>query len=257
MRQGRLPSRLVIMVMLILFSVISYYLKTQTNPVTGEKQRVALSPEQEVALGLQSAPEMAAQFGGLYQDEDIQQKIREIGNRLVQRTHAAQSPYQFNFYVLNDQNTINAFALPGGQIFITMAMLAKLHSDDEIAAVLGHEMAHVIHRHSSEQMAQRGLLDGIVQSVAVGSGNMNSAQIATYVGQIMNMKYSRQDELESDNYGVKYAHAAGYDARAALAVMKVLEDASGGSLRNEFMSTHPSPANRVEEIKKELKLLGY
>ena len=91
----------------------------------------------------------------------------------------------------------------------------------------------------------------------IRSGNMNSAQIASYVGQMMNMKYGRDDELESDNYGVRYCHEAGYDPRAALAVMKVLAESSGGAERSEFMSTHPSPANRIEQINKHLKELGY
>ncbi len=258
MSQGsKFPTRLLIMGAFILFSVVSYYMKSQVNPVTGESQRVSLSPEEEVAMGLQSAPQMAAQFGGLYPDENVQLKIRSIGQRIVQRTQAGKSPYQFNFHVLADERTINAFALPGGQIFITAAMLSKLKTEDEVASVLGHEIAHVIHRHSAEQMAQKGLLDGIVQGVAVGSGSMNSAQIAGYVGQMMNMKYGRDDELESDEYGVKYCHEAGYDARAALAVMKILAESSGGSERSEFGSTHPSPANRIEQINMHLKALGY
>ncbi len=256
MRQKRkFPVRLLIMGGFILFSVVSYYMKSQVNPVTGEKQRVSLTPQEEVAMGLQSAPQMAAQFGGLYPDENVQLKIRSIGQRIVNSTHAKQSPYQFNFHVLADDRTINAFALPGGQIFITAAMLSKLKSEDEVASVLGHEIAHVIHRHSAEQMAQKGLLNGIVQGVAMGSGNMSGAEIANYVGQMMNMKYGRDDELESDEYGVKYCHEAGYDARASLAVMKILAEASGGSNRSEFMSTHPSPANRIEKIKEHLARL--
>jgi len=256
MKQKRkIPVRLLIMGGFILFSVISYFMKSQVNPVTGEKQRVSLTPKEEVAMGLQSAPQMAAQFGGLYPDDNVQLKIRAIGQRLVQSTHAKESPYQFNFHVLADERTINAFALPGGQIFITAAMLSKLKSVDAVASVLGHEIAHVIHRHSAEQMAQKGLLNGIIQGVAMGSGNMNSSQIAGYVGQMMSMKYGRDDELESDEYGVKYCHQAGYDARAALEVMEVLAEASGGADRSDFNSTHPSPANRIEKIKEHLAAL--
>jgi predicted Zn-dependent protease len=257
MKQKRkIPMRLLIMGGFILFSVVSYYMKTQKNPVTGEKQRVAISPEQEVAMGLQSAPQMAAQFGGLYNDENVQREIRQIGQHIVASTHAANSPYKFNFYVLADERTINAFALPGGQIFITAAMLAKLKSKDAVASVLGHEIAHVIHRHSAEQMAQKGLLNGIIQGVAMGSGTMNGGQIANYVGQMVNMKYGRDDELESDEYGVKYCHQAGYDARAALEVMEVLAEASGGANRSDFNSTHPNPANRIEKIKEHLANLN-
>ncbi len=256
MRQKRkFPVRLLIMGGFILFSVVSYYMKSQVNPVTGEKQRVSLTPKEEVAMGLQSAPQMAAQFGGLYPDNNVQLRIRAIGQRLVNSTHASKSPYQFNFHVLADERTINAFALPGGQIFITAAMLSKLKTEDEVASVLGHEIAHVIHRHSAEQMAQKGLLNGIVQGVAMGSGTMNGAQIANYVGQMMNMKYGRDDELESDEFGIKYCHQAGYDPKAAIGVMKVLQEASGGRGGSDFMSTHPSPTNRIEKIKEHLAAL--
>lgn len=257
MQQRKIPVRLLIMLGFVAFSVISYYMKTSVNPVTGEKQRVSISPEQEVAMGMQSAPQMAAEFGGLYPDDNLQMKIRAIGQRLVHSTEASKSPYRFNFYVLADPNTVNAFALPGGQIFITYGMLSQLQNEDEVASVLGHEMGHVINRHSAEQMAKQGLLEGIVRGVAMGSDNMSSAQIAQYVGQMINMKYGRDDELESDVYGVKYCHQAGYDPRASLKVMELLAKIGGGSDRNEFMSTHPSPANRMNILQAELKKYGY
>ncbi len=253
----KIPMRLIVMIGFILFSVVSYYMKTQKNPVTGESQRVSLTPDQEVAMGLQSAPQMAAEFGGLYDNENVQKEIRQIGQHIVASTQAANSPYRFNFYVLADERTINAFALPGGQIFITAAMLSKLKSKDEVASVLGHEIGHVINRHSAEQMAKQGLLNGIVQGVAMGAGNMSGAQVAQYVGQMINMKYGRDDELESDNYGLRYCHQAGYDPRASLRVMEVLAEASGGKDRSDFNSTHPSPANRIDKINEELKKLGY
>lgn len=257
MQQRRgIPIRLIIMLGFILFSVASYYMKSQVNPVTGEKQRVSLSPDQEVAMGLQSAPQMAAEFGGLYPDNNVQLKIRAIGQRIVKSTEAGRSPYQFNFHVLADERTVNAFALPGGQIFITAAMLSKLETEDEVASVLGHEIGHVINRHSAEQMAKQGLIEGLVQGVAMGSDNMSGAQIAQYVGQMINLKYGRDDELEADKYGLRYCKEAGYDPRAALKVMKILEEISGNR-GSDFTSTHPSPANRIEKINEELKKLGY
>lgn len=230
-------------------------MKSSVNPVTGETQRVDLTPEQEIAMGLQSAPQMAAEFGGLYPDNNVQLKVRALGQKLVTLTEAAKSPYQFNFHVLADDRTVNAFALPGGQIFITMALLSRLESEDQLAAVLGHEMGHVINRHSAEHMAQQGLLNGIMQGVTMGSGDMSTAQIASMVGNIIGMKYGREDELESDKYGVRYAYEAGYDPAAAIRVMEILEEASGGSQRDEFMSTHPSPANRIDKIKEEITKL--
>ncbi|MBP6455291.1 MAG: M48 family metallopeptidase [Chitinophagaceae bacterium] len=255
MQPRKIPIRLIIMLGFVLFSVASYYMKSQVNPVTGEKQRVDLSPEQEVAMGLQSAPSMAAEFGGLYPDENVQLKIRAIGMRIVNSSQAAKSPYQFNFHVLADENVINAFALPGGQIFITAALLKRLDSEDQVAAVLGHEIGHVINRHSAEQMAKQGLMNGIVQGVAMGS-DMSGAQVANYVGQMMNLKYGRDDELEADDYGVRYTNDAGYNPRAAIRVQQILAEASGGKQRDEMNSTHPSSESRIQKIEAALKKLG-
>lgn len=256
MQQRKLPIRFLIMLGFIAFSVFKYYSSNQVNPVTGEKQRVSLTPEQEVAMGLQSAPEMAAQFGGVYPDETVQLRVKSIGQKLLRSTEAGKSPYQFNFYALADQQTINAFALPGGQIFITMALLSQLKSDDEVAGVLGHEIGHVIHRHSAEHMAKSGLMGGIVNGVMMGSGNMGATQITQYVTQMLNMKYGRDDELESDKYGLRYMYQSGYKPEALIRVMEVLAASSGGRKQNEFMSTHPSPENRIQKIKEEIAKLS-
>lgn len=247
--------RLLIMLAFIGFSVISYFFKSQVNPVTGEKQRVDLTPQEEVAMGLQSAPEMAAQFGGLYPDENVQLKVQAIGQKLANGTEAKNSPYEFHFHVLADPETINAFALPGGQIFITMGLLKRLQNEDQLAGVLGHEMGHVINRHSSEQMAKQGLMNGIVQGVAMGSGDMNTAQIASYVSNVIGLKYGRDDELESDKFGIKYMYQTGYQPEQMLGVMEILKQASGGGNQDDFMSTHPSPENREIKIKEEIAQL--
>src|SRR5215212_8143539 len=115
-----LNPRLIIAVVVAIIAVITYYSKTQVNPITGEKQRVNLTPEQEVVLGLQSAPEMIEQMGGEYNDPKVQDMVDRVGQKLVKETEASRSVYEFDFHVLADPNTVNAFALPGGQIFITM-----------------------------------------------------------------------------------------------------------------------------------------
>jgi predicted Zn-dependent protease len=247
-----LKMRLLLMLGFAAFSVISYYTKTQVNPVTGEKQRVSLTPDQEVAMGLQSAPQMAAEFGGELNDINIQSAIKKIGNKLVAASDAKESPYRFDFHVLADPNTINAFALPGGQIFITMGLLKRLQNESEIAGVLGHEVGHVINRHSAEHMAKAGLFQGLVNSVMMGSGDMTTGQIAGYVANMVNLKYGRDDELESDKYGIKYMVSAGYQPEAMLRVMEVLAEAGGGKGGSDFGSSHPSPENRIIKIKEEI-----
>jgi predicted Zn-dependent protease len=257
MNRRGLSIRLIIGLVFAAVSLFSFLSKSQVNPVTGEKQRVSMTPEQEVAMGLQSAPEMAAQFGGLYQDQKVQDYVRSIGHKLVVNSEAANSPYQFNFHVLADDQTINAFALPGGQIFITVALLSQLDQsqvEDQVAGILGHEIGHVINRHSAEHMAKSDFTNGLVGAIGVaisdpGSPN-GAAQIAQYVGNMVNMKYGREDELESDEFGLKYMVQAGYNPEALIGVMDVLAKAGGGGNRqSEFMSTHPYPENRAARIR--------
>lgn len=246
--------RILLALGIALFAFISYCNKSSVNPITGEKQHVSLTPEQEIAVGLHAAPEMAAQFGGLYNDEVVQQKVKAVGQKIVQQTEAAKSVYQFDFHVLADDQIVNAFALPGGQIFITMALLNRLQSEDQLAGVLGHEIGHVIGRHSAEQMAKTELTQGLVGAtqIALEDGTNRSGAIAAYVGNIINLKYGRSDELESDQFGVKYMYASGYNPEAMIEVMEILEKASGGSNTPEYMNSHPSPANRIEEIKRHI-----
>lgn len=239
-------------------ALIGYYSRTQVNPVTGEKQHITMSPDQEKALGLQAAPKMAEQMGGALdprKDPDAR-TVAEVGHKLVKNTEASKSAYvgNFNFYLLDDRNTINAFALPGGQIFITRALFDKLRDEAELAGVLGHEVGHVIHRHSAEHMAKGQLGQMLVGAVAVGASDERgrgqmAAMAAAMANQMMQLKYSRSDESEADRYGLKLIGEAGYDPRGMLDVMEVLRQAGGGRKQPEWMLTHPLPENRLEEVK--------
>jgi len=240
-------ARIFIGVVIALIAVVSYYMKTDENPVTGEKQKVSLTVKEEIALGLQSAPEMIAEFGGEYRDKKLQAYVDRVGNKLVQSTEAGSSPYRFEFHLLADENTVNAFALPGGQIFITYALLKRLKNEDQLAGVLGHEIGHVINRHSAEHIAKQELTQGLIEATDIASGD--PGMISRFVGNMVNMKYGRDDELESDDYGVKYMIQAGYKPEAMIEVMRILKEASGGGNQPEFMSTHPSADNRIEKLK--------
>lgn len=250
-------GKLIVAALIAIVALISYYSKTDVNPITGEKQRVSLSQEQEVVLGLQSAPQMIEQFGGEVSDPRIREMVTRIGQKLVNGTEASKSKYKFNFHVLADSKTVNAFALPGGQIFITMGLFNLLKTEDQLAGVLGHEIGHVIGRHSAEQMAKEELTQGLINATDVATYDPNSpnvqSSIARYVGSMINMKYGREDELESDRFGVKYLYETGYEPEAQIEVMKVLKEAAGGQRQPEFLSTHPDPENRISEIQKYIK----
>ena len=247
--------RLLFAVGIVLFSLVSFWNKGQTNPVTGKVQRVDMTVKEEIMMDLQSAPQM----GTPSRDRAGQNRVVQIGEQLVSALNmdlnqrGVRNPFRFNFTLLDDRRTVNAFALPGGQIFLTEALYSQL-SASQVAGVLGHEIGHVVERHSSEQMAKGNLIRGLVSAAGVAGGGYDSSRIASYVGNVVNMKYGRSDELESDKWGVSLMAMAGYHPAAMMDVMDVLEKSSGGSTP-EFMSSHPRPANRkvyIEELIKDL-----
>ncbi|MEM7134132.1 MAG: M48 family metalloprotease [Chloroflexota bacterium] len=244
------PVRLLIAGALVLFAVISYMGKREVNPVTGESQVVSLSPQEEIQMGLQAAPEMVKQHGGMHPDQRLQDLVDRVGWRLVESSIVKDTPYQYDFHLLADARLVNAFALPGGQTFITYALLSRLENEDQLAGVMGHEIAHVVARHSAQRMAKSELTQGILGAIVTGTGSQSSAQMAAMVGQMINMKYGRDDELESDKLGICWMIDAGYDPIHMAGVMRILQEASGGGGggQPEFMSTHPSPDNRIQQI---------
>ncbi|OON69977.1 M48 family metallopeptidase [Hymenobacter sp. CRA2] len=242
------------------FSLITYYCNRQTNPVTGEVQHVNMTTEQEIALGLQAAPQMAQQYGGLYPDQQAQDAIDRIGATLVQASGAGRSPYRFDFHLLADQNTINAFALPGGQVFITAGLLKHLKTEGQVAGVLGHEIGHVIGRHSAEQLAKTQLTQGLAGAAGIAAydpdrpgGSLANAAIAAAIAKVVNLRFGREDELDADRQAVKYTAQAGYDPRAMIQVMQILQEQGGSGRGPEFMSTHPDPGNRIGVLQREIQ----
>ncbi len=240
------------------FGLLRYFTATQTNPVTGKSERVSLTPQQEVALGARTAPQMAAQMGGEVPRSDPRAAlVAEVGQNLVRQINVPNMPWQFDFHLLDDPKTVNAFALPGGQIFITTALLSRLENEAQLAGVLGHEIGHVIERHAAERMAKQQLGQSLVNAVAIGAsgdhGGYTAAQVAQMANQFVQLKYGREDELQSDGYGVNYMTQAGFDPTEMIHVMEILKKASGGSSQPEFMSTHPDPGNRAEQIRGQIK----
>lgn len=249
-----LNLRVMLALAVVAFALIRYLASSSVNEITGEVDRVGMTVEQEIALGLQSAPTMIRQFGGLEPDPRRQYVVDQVGIELLAaletqlRREGKANPYQFEFHLLDDAQTVNAFALPGGQIFITEGLYKHLETPGQLAGVLGHEMGHVIERHGAQQLAKDNLLQGILSAVVLGSGDYNQGQLAQMVGQLVTMKYGRDDELESDRWGVDLCLLAGYDPRNMIAVMDILEREAGGGRSPEILSTHPNPENRREKI---------
>ncbi|HRR07754.1 MAG TPA: M48 family metalloprotease [Rhodothermales bacterium] len=245
--------RLLIGLVMAIFALISYYGSSSYNPVTGEKQHVSITPDQEIALGLQAKPSLVQEYGGIHPDSRLRQLVEHVGKRLLERSEAGKTDWNFEFTLLADPQTINAFALPGGQVFITYALLSRLQTEGQLAGVLGHEIAHVIARHGAQQMAKEDLTGGLLGAVSVASGSAGADQIAQQVAMMVNMKYGRNDELESDKLGVRFMADAGYNPNSMASVMEILKAAAGPNRQPEFASTHPDPDNRVFQIQEEIR----
>ena len=250
-----MKGRLLIALLMAAFAIGSYFLNTDENPITGEKQRVGSlkDPEQEIAIGLQAAPEMAQQHGGLSPDRRGREMVKDVGEELlsglnrVLRSKNRTNPYQFDFHLLADEQTVNAFALPGGQVFITEALFDRLNRA-QVAGVIGHEIGHVLERHGAERIAMQQRDQGLSRAVGVATGDMRMAQMAQMAINTAAMAHGRDQELECDLWAVELMDIAKYDPSAMIEVMRILKEASGGGGGPEFLSTHPAPESRIQAL---------
>ena len=249
MRRGSWKIRIFIGLAIVAFAFIQRCNSKEENIYTGRTQTISMTPEQEVAIGLQSAPEMARQYGGLYPDERLQAFVDNVGKRLVNNSIARETPYEYDFHLLADDGTINAFALPGGQIFITYALFSKLN-ESQLAGVLGHEIGHVIGRHSAERIAESNFWKTVSMGATVGA---DAGNIVSSIGQNTLLKNGREDELESDELGVLFMIQSGYQPEEMIRVMEILKAAAGPNRQPEFQSTHPDPDNRIQKIKEAIE----
>ncbi len=224
------------------------------NPATGQRQFMLISESEEIAMGREADGPITESLG-LYESEALQATVRNLGNEMASRSERPALPWSFK---LVDDPMVNAFALPGGFIFITRGIMAALNSEAELAGVIGHEIGHVTARHSASQMSSQQL-----QQIGLGVGSVLSENVASAaevlsVGLgLLNMRYSRGDESQSDELGVRYMTRAGYDPNALLGVFRTLALAGGGGGGlPEWASTHPNPVNREEDIREIIAASG-
>jgi len=249
-RGGSFKIRLFIGIAIVAFAYLRKCSQSEINPYTGKSQAISLSPQQEIAIGLQQAPMMARQHGGLYPNQKLQDFVDRVGKKLVDNTIARNSGYQYEFHLLKDQRAINAFALPGGQIFITYALFSKLKNEDQLAGVLGHEIGHVLGKHSNERITNANFWKLLTMGASVGA---DMGSFANNIGQQTLLKNGRGDELESDELGVKLMIDAGYNPESLIGVMQILKAAAGPNRVPEFQSTHPDPENRIAKIREAIR----
>ncbi|MEM5564072.1 M48 family metalloprotease [Psychroserpens sp. AS72] len=250
MRGKNFKIRLLIGAAIALFFIVKRCSQREENPYTGRMQTISMTSTEEINIGLASAPKMAQQHGGLHPNNQYQAMVDDIGNKLVNNSIARETPYKYEFHLLADPNTINAFALPGGQVFITYALFSKLENEDQLAGVLGHEIGHVLGRHSAERIAESEYWQGLATAGSVGA---DAGGLVSGIGQNTLLTNGRDDELESDDLGVKFMLKAGFDPEEMIGVMEILKAAAGPNRVPEMQSTHPDPENRIEKIRESIQ----
>ena len=225
------------------------------NPVTGKKEFMLYSESQEIELGKQTDAEVAATYG-VYDDPALQAYVGKLGAALAAKGPRPGLPWRFTVL---DSPVVNAFAVPGGAIYVTRGILAMMSSEAELAAVLGHEIGHVNARHSMSQMSKQQLAQ-----IGLAVGSVVSKEFAKYAGlagaglQVLFLKYSRDHENQADTLGVEYSRAGGFDPSdmtvtfAALQKMGDLSGGGGSSLPG-FLSTHPLTPDRIAHVRSMLQ----
>jgi len=220
------------------------------NPVTGRRELSLVSEAQEVAMGREGAASVTASIG-LLPDSGIQSWVSGMGLALAAKSERPRLPWQFRVV---DDPAVNAFALPGGFIFVTRGLLTQLTNEAELASVLGHEIGHVTARHGVQQMSRQQLA-----MLGLGIGSAISPTIEKY-GQVASaglgllfLKYGRDDETQADRIGFGYALSGGWDTREMANVFRLFQLSSeirGGGRLPEWQSSHPDPGNRIGVVQR-------
>jgi len=223
-----------------------------TNPATGARQLMLISESQEIAMGRDYDKEVVTSIG-LYPDSGLQRYIQQFGARLAATSERPNLPWTFRVV---DDPVVNAFALPGGFIYVTRGIFAHLNSEAELAGVVGHEIGHVTARHSASQLSKQQLTQ-----VGLAVGSIASPDFERYAGiasqalGVLFLKYSRDAERQADDLGLRYMRRGNYDPREMPHVFEMLErvsSAQGGGRVPEWLATHPNPENRRGRIEQEI-----
>jgi predicted Zn-dependent protease len=249
MRKDKMKAKIAF---LLVLPVLLLVVGCATNPISGKSQLMLFSEEQDIELGKSYAPEVEKEMGGKIQDLTLQNYINSVGLKVAAVSH---KPYFDFHYTALEDDTVNAFALPGGYIYITRGMLEKLESEAQLAAVFGHETVHVVARHSSAQISREIGIEVALSAVSSKAPG-GAMQVAGIARQIVGLGYSRAQEKQADLAGLDYMVKAGYDPHAMVQTMQMLEEENQGG-QIEFLSTHPSPENRVGYISQAIINRGY
>ncbi|WP_438482929.1 M48 family metallopeptidase [Oleiharenicola lentus] len=231
---------------------LSIFTGCTTVPETGRRQVIITNEATETQMGLEAFAAVKKETPVL-NDAKVQARIERIGRRVADAVGRSLPNAQWEFVVFNDDKTVNAFALPGGKVGVYTGLIKLASSDDEIAIVMGHEVAHVTSRHGGERASQTTLAQGGAALVGALSENseyknaFNTAYGLAAQGLVL-LPFSRLHESEADNVGLRFAAGAGYDPRAAAAFWKKMQAKSEGKEQWKWISTHPPTAERIANL---------
>jgi len=240
-----------------LFFAYQYFSSEKfVNPETGRKSHVALSSEQEAALGLQSYQEVLSQAQTIETGPELDM-VRRVASRLAAATGQAGADFQWQVALIQNPQ-VNAFCLPGGKVVVYTGILPVAESEAALASVLGHEMAHATSRHGSQRVLEQNLAQTAMTGVAMSLSDMDYDKQRAIMGALgagaqygVLMPFSRKHESEADEIGLIYMARAGYNPRESISFWKRMEH-TGGSQPPEFLSSHPSHGTRMQQLEAEM-----
>jgi len=245
------PRRYVVWILAVTILIVA--IGCAVNPVTGKKEIMLISEAQEIELGKNTDQSIRMQYG-LYNDPQLTAYVRRVANSLTPHTH--RSNLKYHFAVL-DTPVPNAFAAPGGYIYVTRGLMAMMNSEAELAVVLGHELGHVNARHSARSMSRQLIFNlGLVVGSVLSKEVRRWAPLAGLAGNLLFLKFSRSDEYQADSLGIQYARKSRYLPGAMITFFNSLQQLKaehGGSSLPNFLSTHPLTTRRIEEVREMLQ----
>ena len=246
-----------IRVLFVAMCICLISLGCSTNPATGKRHLNFIGQSREINLGNQAAPQFLANYGGPIDSQTVQYYVNQLGHRLADVSERPELPWEF--HVVNS-NQINAFALPGGKVFITRGLIEKLDNEAQLAGVLGHEIGHVTAQHIGQQMSRGMISKGLATVLGVVAESsdkdwLRMLGMGTEIGStIYLLKFGRDQETEADTLGIRYMTRLGYNPQGQIQVMRILAQASDHQNRSpEFLATHPLPQTRIDQLEKHIR----
>jgi predicted Zn-dependent protease len=218
------------------------------NPATGEEEMMLFSPEKDVALGRKYAPQIEEALGGRIPDENLQNYVNHIGQRMARVCHRPDLSY---YFAAVEGGGANAIAVPGGYVYITKGLLNELKSEAQLAAVLGHEVGHVVARDTMAAISRQIGMTAILVAAVASDAPPQVAGATSFISGVLTLQYSREDEKDADLTGLSYMAQAGYDPNGMVETMNVLQELQ--TVRPiEFFSTHPNPESRIAYLEEKI-----